>query len=165
MTQKLISFIRRDFFFDARRRSQFNISPLPNFPIFVKFCQRRPVCYLRHDLCHNLPYCQICNRVKFCELTNFELIGNFWRSWFWYNYNTNQRKKFLGWDPILFTLFLFNTNPTLNSTNHKQKFAFLSNFTAATFSHFSPKQFRFSPIRAFNVFFYVFFYIFFYVFF
>ena len=144
-----------------------NISPLPKFPIFVKFCQRRPVCYLRHDLRHNLPYCQICNSVKFCYVADFEFIGNFWWSWFLVQLRYKSKKKiglglpgfiqFLSWDPILFTLFLFNANSTLNLTNHKQNLLFVK------FSHgnFPPIFARFSPIRAFNVFFYVNFYIFF----
>ena len=102
---------------------------------------------LFHHLCRTLLLVKFCNSVKFCELTNFELIGNFWRSWFLVQLQHKSKKKiglglpgltwFLGWGPILFTLFLFDASFTLNSTNHKQKFAFLSNFTAAIFSPFS----------------------------
>ena len=125
-----------------------NISPLPNFPIFVKFCLRRPFILLR-NLCHTLLLVKFCNSVKFCELTNLDLIGNFWQSWLLVQLQHKSKKKifglgppgfiqFLGWDPILFTLFLFDAIFTLNLTNHTQIFPFLSNFTTAIFSPFSP---------------------------
>ena len=100
MTQKLISFIRQIFFFDARRQVQFNISPLPNFPIFVKFCLRRSVHFASSFMLH-FASCQICNFVKFCELTNFEFIGNFWRPRFLVLKNLSNQKNFLGWDCML----------------------------------------------------------------
>lgn len=170
-------------------RNQFRSDFYQIFPFLSNFVSGA-LCVIRVTICITIRVTiylavKFCNRVKFCELINFELIGNFWVFYLFLTNTARNQKNFwagaprsrlkiglglpafiekLGWDSILFTLFLFNASFTFNLTNHKQNFSFCQIFAEQFFRHFSPffaLFFRFSPIRAFYVFFYVNFYVFF----